>query len=226
MLKFHNLFTYTDGYGCDGSVMYTGCVALVDLGLVTRGTKFHSAVLHNETTLRLFDINGALLSAIDVDIVRQNEVYDKVDDLVYLAGPWFHPGQRERLEGVQALLLSQGLKVFSPKDEILFEKGKTTAYDILRANVAGIMQSQFLVVITDGKDVGTMFEAGYACRADVPIVYFWEEGEEATKRGVKFNVMLAATGAIATNWTDLETQIEHWRNTGYFSGTVEALELE
>lgn len=127
---------------------------------------------------------------------------------VYIAGPWFHPGQEERLRKAIAYVKGNGYDVFSPKDEILFEPGKMTATDVLVANTEAILKSEFVLCITDGKDVGTMFEAGWAKASGIPVLYFWEEGVEAMSKGAKFNLMLAATGRVACGWSELDALLK------------------
>ena len=55
-------------------------------------------------------------------------------------------------------------------------------------NLENISRAGILVVITDGKDMGSLFEAGFACERDIPIYGFAE-----TLGDKPFNVMLAGT---------------------------------
>lgn len=135
----------------------------------------------------------------------------------YLAGPWFTDGQMARLERVKSILDNQGITYFSPKDENLFKPGMSTK-DVLDANLIAMDESQFVLAITDGKDVGTMFECGWAHAKDIPILYVWLTREH----GQKFNLMLAASGSFVTSETELKSVLGHWANEGVIY-TVEEL---
>jgi len=110
---------------------------------------------------------------------------------IYLAGPWFTPEQDELLQKLKQMLDKVGLSYYSPKDECLFENGKgMDAQAILKMNVNAIKDADYVLAITDGKDVGTIWECGYAFAECVPIIYVWV----GRQSGQKFNLMLAASG--------------------------------
>ncbi len=127
----------------------------------------------------------------------------------YLAGPWFTDAQEARLERVKSILANQGITYFSPKDENLFKPGMSTK-DVLDANLFAMDESQFVLAITDGKDVGTMFECGWAHAKDIPVLYVWLTREP----GQKFNLMLAASGEFVTSEQELRRVLGHWANEG------------
>ena len=63
------------------------------------------------------------------------------------------------------------------------------------------MTSNFLLVNTRDKDIGTIWEAGFAFAHQKPIVYFCAGLPE----GAKFNLMLARSGVkVCTSFEDLE----------------------
>jgi len=130
----------------------------------------------------------------------------------YLAGPWFTDAQMARLERVKSILADQGITYFSPKDENLFEPGMSTK-DVLNANLIAMDESQFVLAITDGKDVGTMFECGWAHAKDIPILYVWLTREY----GQKFNLMLAASGSFVTTENQLKRALLKWLSDGDFT---------
>jgi len=132
----------------------------------------------------------------------------------YLAGPWFTDAQMARLERVKSILAGQGITYFSPKDENLFKPGMTTK-DVLNANLIAMDESQFVLAITDGKDVGTMFECGWAHAKDIPILYVWLTREY----GQKFNLMLAASGAFVTTEHELKMALVNWLKYAKFEST-------
>ena len=55
-----------------------------------------------------------------------------------------------------------------------------------------------IFAITDGKDMGTIWEAGFSYASKKPIIYFAEH-----LNGRPFNLMLAKTGRFAANEQDL-----------------------
>jgi len=130
----------------------------------------------------------------------------------YIAGPWFTPEQMELLEAVKTTVLKSGVPYFSPKDENMYTPGETSAIDVLLGNCNAIDSCNLLVVITNGKDVGTMWEAGYAFANDKPIIYVWIGREP----GQKFNLMLAASGAVAYTLPELSQLVRNFANLGDF----------
>ena len=136
------------------------------------------------------------------------------DSVVYFASPWFTPEQEEREERLKAKLRSLGFTVLSPKEEAICDafSVKETRKEIFRSNITNILLSDILFAVTDGKDMGTIWEAGFACGLNeawelinnaakkIKIVYYCE-----TLGGGKFNLMLAQSGdIIITNFEDLD----------------------
>ena len=130
---------------------------------------------------------------------------------VYIAAPFFNDEQLEIVESIKKLLDEGSISYFSPNDESMFKQGDDPS-SILDLNCNAIDESQFIIVVTDGKDVGTIWEAGYAYGRYVPVVYLWLGYEP----GMKFNIMLAASGAIAHSYDELQIQIRCKRDTGEF----------
>jgi len=125
--------------------------------------------------------------------------------MIYLAGPWFTVRQAAVLESVKGILNEFQLRYYSPKDEMPFKE--FTAGQIYKSNIEMIHEADLMIVITDGKDVGTMFEAGYAAALGIPIVYIWAEPIE----GAKFNIMLAQSGeACYLGLDQFKTAMEHY----------------
>lgn len=124
---------------------------------------------------------------------------------VYLASPFFTPEQVEREEFAKVFLRELGLSVFSPKDNC-FLSNNASIEDRKRVfddNVMAIRGCNAVFAITDGKDMGTIWEAGYAYGINVPIIYFAE-----TLGDNPFNLMLAQSGVITiTNRKMLKEQL-------------------
>ena len=84
-----------------------------------------------------------------------------------------------------------------------------------------IRMSELVVGITDERDIGTLWEIGYAYAMDKPIVYFTETPGD---RG--FNLMLAQSGiAVALSRDELSSIINDIKANGIsnkeFSGNIE-----
>jgi len=134
------------------------------------------------------------------------------DPYIYIAGPFFNDWELGVIERIKMIIETYNFKYFSPKDELMFKPGVTTPEDILRANVNGLIKSDLLIVVTDGKDPGTMFEAGWAYAKGVPIIYVWLTGTKEQK----FNVMLASTGSVVRSFNQLFQALDDIRDTGEF----------
>lgn len=143
---------------------------------------------------------------------------------IYFASPWFTPEQEEREERLKAKLRELGFDVWSPKEsckcppDASQEMRKQTFDD----NCRNIESSDIIFVVTDGKDIGTIWEAGYAYGFNenmdntpkIKIVYYCE-----TLGDGKFNLMLAQSGdIIITKFEDLDNlpeMIEKGKGNNY-----------
>lgn len=110
---------------------------------------------------------------------------------VYFASPFFNEHQVEREERMKKKLRALGFSVYSPKEEAFL---KPTADQSLRQkvfddNCDAIRRSMFVFAVTDEKDMGTIWEAGYAYGIGIPVLYFAE-----TLGQNQFNLMLAQSG--------------------------------
>lgn len=133
-------------------------------------------------------------------------------DKIYFASPWFTPEQEEREERLKAKLRSLGFTVHSPKETAVCGaiSDPETRQKIFDGNVFAIQDAEIVFVVTDGKDMGTIWEAGYAYGYNerqkavgyepIKIVYYCE-----TLGNGLFNLMLAQSGdIIITDFKDLD----------------------
>ena len=112
---------------------------------------------------------------------------------VYLASPFFKPEQIERVEFIENILEHYGYNVFSPRKEFVV-KANASSEDRkkgFKGNCKAIDACDFVIAVTDGKDMGTIWEAGYAYSSGIPILYFAE-----TLGNNDFNLMLAESGEL------------------------------
>lgn len=138
---------------------------------------------------------------------------------VYFASPWFTKSQAEREERVKNKLRELGLNVFSPKES---DNGLSPITDpkirkqIFASNINNMSDCAAIFAITDEKDMGTIWEAGfvYGMRHEIashpplrgamkykPIIIYYCE----TLGDGMFNLMLAQSGDIViTKFEDLD----------------------
>lgn len=122
---------------------------------------------------------------------------------LYFASPFFNDEEVEREEFLIKKLRSCGFKVFSPKEAIFVQPNapisiRKKAFD---GNIKAIDSSLAVFAVTDGKDMGTIWEAGYAFGKGIPVIYFAE-----TLGDKPFNLMLAQSGRFVFTSRD---QITH-----------------
>lgn len=107
----------------------------------------------------------------------------------YFASPFFTEEQVEREEFLKDVLRQKGFKVFSPKENIFLKPNATEEQkkECFDQNLKGILYSMAVFSVTNGKDMGTIWESGYAYALGIPIIYFCEKLPD----DAQFNLMLA-----------------------------------
>ena len=120
----------------------------------------------------------------------------------YVASGWFSPEQeRARLTIVNALK-ERELRYYSPKDHMLYKPSEHLPIEVFNRNLKEIYRSTAVIASTEGKDMGTLFECGYAYAEGVPIIYYYTKPE-------KFNIMLASSArAVITTPKLLSTYLD------------------
>ncbi|KRF21037.1 hypothetical protein ASG90_01065 [Nocardioides sp. Soil797] len=88
---------------------------------------------------------------------------------IYLAAPFFSTAERLLVEMVRDALLDAGLQVFSPLHDV-----GTGGDEVAAADLDGLTRSDAVLALLDAGDPGTVFETGWATRADIPVVGFTE----------------------------------------------------
>ena len=132
--------------------------------------------------------NTSEMSFYDVakDISNFSKKYD-----FYLASPFFNDEQINREETIKKTLRGYGFRVYAPREHgivgsLASQEAVTSTFN---SNVEAINNSRMVLAITDGKDMGTIWEAGYAYGNNIPIVYYAE-----TLGNNPFNIMLSESG--------------------------------
>jgi len=103
-----------------------------------------------------------------------------------------------------------GFEVFSPKEAFVVKPNQDakTRKKVFNMNIDNIESSDMIFVVTNGKDIGTIWEAGFAYglnrdefRDKIKIVYFCE----GLPLNMPFNLMLAQSGdVVITKFEDLD----------------------
>ena len=150
---------------------------------------------------------------------------------IYFASPWFNPDQAEREERVKGRLKELGFNVWSPKDNCVCSPSadEETRQKVFSDNIYNIETCDILFAITDGKDMGTIWEAGFANGINymlkpndkrIIIVYYCE----TLGPNGQFNLMLAQSGDIViTEFKDLDElpDLIHEGGRLTYAGTIE-----
>lgn len=136
----------------------------------------------------------------------------------YIAAPFFNPDQVTRVALVETLLEKHGLTYFSPRKQSAI--GPISSPEVRKQsfemNIDGIEDSEFVIAITDGKDMGTIFEAGHAYASDIPVIYV---AFTLGKDGM-FNLMLAESGKAACKTVE-ELEAAILGDEIYYEGLIE-----
>lgn len=116
---------------------------------------------------------------------------------VYLSAGWFDKFQEDALNYLENYLFSDSkYQVYSPRKEIKLEgkEGIEIQNHVFAENCRNIEEADIIVSSTVGKDMGTLWEDGYAFAKGKPIVYTFFDNRFGD---VSFNLMLAASGIAA-----------------------------
>jgi len=141
---------------------------------------------------------------------------------VYLASGWFNPVQAEELDYLEKIFDSRQdrFELASPRRIFVCppDAPKEVQDQTFAGNLHHIETADFLLVNTRDKDIGTIWEAGYAYAHKKPIVYFCFGLPE----GAKFNLMLARSGVkVCTSFMQLEEYLGRCFEGGEFNLLVE-----
>ena len=127
---------------------------------------------------------------------------------IYLAAGWFNRIQDLELTQLEEICDSrEWIDLASPRRIFVCPPNapKETQDATFEGNLHHIEPADFLIVNTRHKDIGTIWEAGYAFANKVPIVYFCN----GLPDGAKFNLMLARSGVkVCTSFEQLEDYLD------------------
>ena len=134
---------------------------------------------------------------------------------IYLASGWFNPTQDAELTQLEKIFDDRAdhFELASPRRIFICPPNapKEVQDETFTGNLFHIKTADFLLVNTRDKDIGTIWEAGYAYANNRPIVYFCAGLPE----GAKFNLMLARSGIkVCTSFEELENYLDRTIETG------------
>jgi len=134
---------------------------------------------------------------------------------IYLASGWFNPTQDAELTQLEKIFddRAEHFELASPRRIFICPPNapKEVQDETFEGNLHHIETADFLLVNTRDKDIGTIWEAGYAFAHKRPIVYFCAGLPE----GAKFNLMLARSGIkVCTSFEELEDYLDRTINSG------------
>ena len=136
---------------------------------------------------------------------------------IYFAAPWFSPKQAEIHQKVYEILRLSPHDIFSPKHEceVTDESSENDRRRAFVQNLLAIERADLIIAVTDYKDIGTIWECGFAYRANVPITYYAE-----TLGDRPFNLMLAESGIrVVRNGSELYDWLHRITNPGDLAQT-------
>ena len=136
------------------------------------------------------------------EALRSKGIYthDKIIPLkymrVYVAGGWFSPEQETTLNELERLVDRWFKYSFKPRHDANADS-ELTFKEIFDLDVEALRCSDLVIASTVGKDMGTLWECGYAAALGIPIIYFTP--------GIKtINLMLAKSGSVVRDEGEFE----------------------
>jgi len=128
---------------------------------------------------------------------------------VYVAGGWFNDGQMRACRELEDFADKWFENVFKPRVSNLGSSEMSSKQwdDIFQGNLEHIDSAELIIASTVDKDMGTIWECGYAFSKGIPIVYY-------TPGIDKVNLMLAKSGKVAKTVEELFTIIIEGKEVG------------
>jgi len=127
---------------------------------------------------------------------QEKFIKDKNKIYIYISAGWFSKKQEKALEYIEKLILNNNkFQFYSPRKEIQLESGKiqskNSRLSVFNSNIAAITIADLIISSTVEKDMGTLFEDGYAYAKNIPIIYTLFDDD---LKDVIFNLMLSESG--------------------------------
>lgn len=131
--------------------------------------------------------------------------------MIYIASPFFNPKQLDFVAKIEDTLYKEDFLFFSPrKVGILLdmEEGERQASkaDIYRSNIDAIEGCDTIVAVIDDRDIGTIWEMGYAIGRNKRVISISNEN-------YGLNIMLAES--VQAHVNDLDDMVQALINKQY-----------
>lgn len=126
----------------------------------------------------------------------------------YIAGGWFSPEQEKALDELEGFIKKHFKHYFSPREHNNAKGQKLE--DIFQKNIQALDNADIIIASTIGKDMGTLWECGYAYARELQVIYY-APGIE------KVNLMLAKSGRVARSLKELWDILIDMDNVGYIA---------
>jgi len=109
--------------------------------------------------------------------------------MIYIASPFFNQEQLDFVKAIESALNRKRIDYFSPRStgvllDMTEEEKQKRKKEIYNDNVKNIDMCTLMIAVIDDKDVGTMWEMGYATAKGKPII-------SISNKNYGLNVMLA-----------------------------------
>jgi nucleoside 2-deoxyribosyltransferase len=139
--------------------------------------------------------------------------------MIYIASPFFKPHEVDFVKEIEDALHAADMNFFSPRSEGVLmkmdEAGKTlNKAAIYLSNVTNIAKATHVVAVIDDRDVGTIWEMGYATAAGKNVI-------SISNQSYGLNVMLAES--VQAHVRNIPNMIEAILNPGYSGELLEGV---
>ena len=114
---------------------------------------------------------------------------------IYIASGFFNEDQETIRQEMLTTCTELWHDVYSPKEDFLYVPGITSPEEVFMENLTQISKCDVVLASTEGKDMGTVWECGYAYARGIPIVYYYPHP------GL-FNLMLAQSARAVIKSTE------------------------
>lgn len=131
--------------------------------------------------------------------VQREPTIDKEGPKIYLAAPFFNPGEFWLMEEIDMILSEEGADVFAP----YFDVGPALDHEnpnaVAQKDLEALENVDVVLALLDTNDSGTLFEIGYARSLDIPVIIYQTEPRRSQ------TTMLEGSGCEV--YSDLSTTI-------------------
>lgn len=131
-----------------------------------------------------------VLPDIMADILGSRTSKDSAEGYAYIAGGWFNKDEVHCLDLLEDVCKEVGIRTYEPRHDSP-QIGKSPTDEErdanFQSNLIAIKHADFVIASTQGKDMGTIWECGYAFAHGIPVFGF----APLLPAGAPFNLMLA-----------------------------------